>query len=620
LRELLGRCSGRFLKHAQNFRNELQNAGCMPANQYLTPAFASTNDSKEASHDVEQLGKHCAENHTRYMALCRSRMDELRNLSSELADLRNRSIEKMVSLAQVAHDVRRSSSFKQFLKFNLRASKREDVREFAAGCIVERLGKISRYYRAAVTIHAFGEKLVKNNRAIDLHAISTSRTQIPELSGRSVDDLQRRGGRKFQSHSNRTLQSKLELWPRYRLHCEIQLIVFYEEHPDLQPCVSYIACNKLSCYLCYHFIRAHGRFEVAGSHQSLYSLWTVPETVSFQDEHCANIFRHALRTLCNDLERKMAAIRKLDPGRRPLFPQNNESVANISRLSLSSTASSVGRVSPSTHEDLALGVSPTSAQIRLEVFPEAYQLDDLNLDQELLKEEENDESLGQSGDATPFTVESVLAALAEAPVSCSTEQIEPTRPMMAELEPPPNGDLGQDDQEDRDSVPAIVQDTSSQKISQQQRNSVARNPHQSPPRRRHRRHHKRRKRHAHYPRLPRYKQHSGDTNMNSLWPRIRRQIYGDALLPGRPETRLPRQRRRRHSHQSARGRADSQSENRTWRYHQTHNAERHMSGQVRYGDSSRLRTENGRSQARTSEARIWDLCGLGVVVRCFLGS
>jgi len=580
----------------------------MSASQYLTPAFVSTKDSKEASHDVQHLGKHCAENHARYIALCKSRLEELRNLSSDLADLRDRSIEKMMSLARVAHDVRRSSCFKQFLKFNLRASKREYVREFAASRIVERLGKISRYYRAAVTIYAFGEKLVKNNRAIDLQAVSTSRTRIPELTGRSVDDLLRRGGRKFQPRSNRTLQSKLELWPKYRLHCEIQLIVFYEEHPDLQPCVSYIACNKLSCYLCYHFIRAHGRFEVAGSHQSLYSLWTVPETVSFQDEDCANIFRHALRTLCNDLERKMAAIRKLNPGRRPLFPQNNESAANVSRLSLPSTVSSVGRV------------SPTCAQIRLEVFPEAHQLDDLNLDQMVLKEDENDKSLGQSGDATLLPVESVLEAPAEAPVSCSTEQTEPTRPMIADLEPPPDEDLGQDDQEDRDSAPAIVQDTSSQKISQQQRNSVARNPHQSPPRRRHRRHHKRRKRHAHYPRLLYYKQHSGDTNVNSLWLRIRRQIYGNTLLPWGPETGLPRQRRRRHSHQSARGRADPQNENWTRRYHQTHNAERHISDQVRYGDSPRLRTENGRSQARTSEARIWDLCGLGAVVRCFLGS
>jgi hypothetical protein len=224
---------------------------------------------------------------------------------------------------------------------------------------------------------------------------------------------------------------------------------------------------------------------------------------------------------------------------------------------------------------------------------------------------------GRAAMQPPLPFESVLEAPAEAPVSCSTEQTEPTRPMIAELEPPPDGDLGQDDQEDRDSAPEIVQDTSSQKISQQQRNSVARNPHQSPPRQRHRRHHKRRKRHARYPWLPHYKQHSGDTNVNSLWLRIRQQIYGDALLPGRPETRLPR---RRHSHQSARGRADSQNENRTRRYHQTHNAERHMSDQVRYGDSSRLRTENGRSQARTSETRIWDLCGLGAVVRCFLGS
>ena len=70
------------------------------------------------------------------------------------------------------------------------------MREHTAGCIIERLGKISRYYKAAVTIYVFGEKLVKNNRAINLYAVSMSRTRIPELSGRSVDDLQRRG-RKF---------------------------------------------------------------------------------------------------------------------------------------------------------------------------------------------------------------------------------------------------------------------------------------------------------------------------------------------------------------------------------------------------------------------------------------
>ena len=111
----------------------------------------------------------------------------------------------MMSLARVAHDVRRSSSFKQFLKFNLRASKREDVREHTAGCIIERLGKISRYYKAAVTIYVFGEKLVKNNRAINLYIISMLRTRIPELSNQSVDNLQYRKGRKFQSYSNWTL-------------------------------------------------------------------------------------------------------------------------------------------------------------------------------------------------------------------------------------------------------------------------------------------------------------------------------------------------------------------------------------------------------------------------------
>jgi hypothetical protein len=75
------------------------------------------------------------------------------------------------------------------LKFNLRASKREDMREFTANYIMKRLKKISRYDKAAITIHAFKEKLVKNNKIINLYTVFTSKTRIPELNNQLINDL-----------------------------------------------------------------------------------------------------------------------------------------------------------------------------------------------------------------------------------------------------------------------------------------------------------------------------------------------------------------------------------------------------------------------------------------------
>ena len=51
----------------------------------------------------------------------------------------------------------------------------------------------------------------------------------------------------------------------------------------------------------------------------------------------------------------------------------------------------------------------------------------------------------------PFLLDQLLQPPVETPLLCSTKQVEPTRPMIAELVTPLDGDLGQDDREDRDS-------------------------------------------------------------------------------------------------------------------------------------------------------------------------
>lgn len=384
LLEILSRCNARLFKHSERLLNELKNARCRPIDQYVTPVYSSDMENLEASQDIERYGTRCRENHHFYMQLSKDRLNQLRNLSSELRCPSGRpKIRQMILLVNTAYDVRRSSSFRQFLKLNLPKPNRPEATFYILDSIAQRLGKISRFYRAAMTIAAVGNKLMKNNTKIRIQGVHAKKVQIPELSSRTATQLRLRArGHQFNSFSEAQLQSMINRWPKYRLHSEIQLIVFYEENPDLKLCNNYIGCDKLSCYLCHGFITQHGQFEVNGCHSSLYSLWTVPDIVSFQNSQRASHFQHALKELCGDLERKMTALRD-SRTQRQKFATNNESFANISRLSLALTVSTVERLRPeqSAHEIIPshgeiLKKSLSTLQHDLTQFSELSLIDD----------------------------------------------------------------------------------------------------------------------------------------------------------------------------------------------------------------------------------------------------
>ncbi|KAI9807671.1 MAG: hypothetical protein M1825_005612 [Sarcosagium campestre] len=66
-----------------------------------------------------------------------------------------------------------------------------------------------------------------------------------------------------------------------KVHAEIQLIFFYETHPDiLAPRI--IGSSKSTCYLCNLFIQMHGRFHTCRTHGMLYGNWTLPCPTSTQ--------------------------------------------------------------------------------------------------------------------------------------------------------------------------------------------------------------------------------------------------------------------------------------------------------------------------------------------------
>ena len=341
LLEITMRCRSRLVKHTKVLERMLRFVGSHGSNQFNAPPTPSPDNKVESLQDIELLGKYCGATHESYMRLCKHRLKQLKELVSRILLLTPPSdLQDLASLTKLAYQVRRSCSFKQLVAYNITKLGKPGIAVPDLRDIVERIGQISKFYRAAVTLTAFLAKLQKLGIGVEIKATSTEKIEISELAFRTAAQVRRRGGDAFTSSGGTQIQNMMNRWPAYREHVELQLITFYEQNHRLTLFSPYIGCNKQSCYLCYNFIAEHGRFQVDGCHQSLYSLWTVRETISFADEERAGIFNRALKKLCFDLEQKIQA-QKGPHWRRPGFSTHNESVANLSRVSLAFTDRSV---------------------------------------------------------------------------------------------------------------------------------------------------------------------------------------------------------------------------------------------------------------------------------------
>ena len=334
LTNILRQCSARFYKHVVRFLNELKQAQCPSDTRLRYPVFSLREGTTESADDMNRLGPHNCHTHWAYMQLSCERLCQLRSICVELTTSGSQpTVPKMILLAKIAYDVRRSSSFNRFLRHNILATQKIMAIRSMAEDLKERLGKISRFWGAATSIMSFGSIILSRKTAIQVSCLPSVKHTVHELCKRTPAQLHIRGGQHFKSCNDAHLQQKLGQWPRYRLHCEMQLVIFYQENPHLRLRSRYIACDKLACYLCHTFITAHGAFQIKGCHQGLYSLWTVPRIISFQKDDGALQFQNALRYLANALERRMDTIREA-PKLQWKYGTNHESTANLSRISI----------------------------------------------------------------------------------------------------------------------------------------------------------------------------------------------------------------------------------------------------------------------------------------------
>lgn len=334
LLKIIRRCRSRIVKHTKALERMLRFVHGHSSNQFNAPQFAFHGDRAESLQDIKLFGKYGEATHESYMRTCQNRLKQFKELAFKISlSTTPAELQYLVALTKLAYQVRRSFSFKQLVEHNISKSEKPGTPVPEVRDIVERVGQISKFYRAAGTLTTYMAKLLKLGKRIEIKATPTERIKISELACRTAAEVRRRGGHRFTSSGEKQIQDMMNRWPTYREHVELQLIIFYEQNPRLTLFSPYIGCNKRSCYLCYNFIAEHGRFQVDGCHQSLYSLWTVRETISFADEERAGTFKRALKNLCFDLEQKIEAQKGLQ-WQRPRFRTHNESVANLSRVSL----------------------------------------------------------------------------------------------------------------------------------------------------------------------------------------------------------------------------------------------------------------------------------------------
>ena len=62
---------------------------------------------------------------------------------------------------------------------------------------------------------------------------------------------------------------------RWKVHAEVQLLLFYELNPMIQP-PRVICSSKSACYLCNLFFRIHGQFQIPRTHSRIYDKWILP--------------------------------------------------------------------------------------------------------------------------------------------------------------------------------------------------------------------------------------------------------------------------------------------------------------------------------------------------------
>lgn len=370
-------CSGRIRKHTSGLLGELKNAQCREVSHCEMPSYTVRDRTTEFREDVALLGPYDRHNHNEYANLVQARINTLRAICCTISPQFANHIQDFCQIVRLAYMLQQSSLFRYWLQKNLCLRTKQTTISSMVDDIVKRVGKLSRFFRAVLNIARFTRQLARKTIKISVTGLQTKKVQVPELQDRMPSDLRARAGPLLNGCPDGPLRDKLQRWARYRVHAEVQLLIYYEQHHSTKLATNYIGGDKLCCYLCYQFITTHGRFEVNGCHQSLYSLWMVPQEITGLTADTAVHLHNTLADLCSLLQTQVSKISRL-PRYKTIYCPQRESCDNLSRMSFA-TDFSIGRHLYSTihpnnctqGESLLAGVHEAPESKRVDELEEA---------------------------------------------------------------------------------------------------------------------------------------------------------------------------------------------------------------------------------------------------------
>ena len=92
---------------------------------------------------------------------------------------------------------------------------------------------------------------------------------------------------------------------RFNVHAEVQMLLFLSRKGEaFRGLLPYFGCSKYSCFMCSHFLRAHGTIKTRGCHGRLFKPWIVPEEFNLAHGQGGKIAK-ALIQVQKDLMRKL---------------------------------------------------------------------------------------------------------------------------------------------------------------------------------------------------------------------------------------------------------------------------------------------------------------------------
>ena len=130
-----------------------------------------------------------------------------------------------------------------------------------------------------------------------------------------------------------------EYWPaksknKHFVHAEIQLLVHHDTSSSTgRP--RHIGVSKKACFLCYCFMRAHGRYSITETHGEVHPQWTVPDKSDYTVEE-RNRLKKALKATEQSVHRALENARTTKSRNGPLVQSAvNSVVASLKSASLS---------------------------------------------------------------------------------------------------------------------------------------------------------------------------------------------------------------------------------------------------------------------------------------------